>query len=99
MEIHGNAFTVWSVWGTEYQSLVSSGDCPFRLHYLKDRNRALRPHRPTECQHYKGSGTEAALFPISVEGQPGKEIDKIFSPSFEPLECNLFNFNSGLITI
>lgn len=38
MEIHGNVFTVWSVWGTEYQSSVSSGDCPFRLHYLMDGN-------------------------------------------------------------
>jgi len=56
MEIHGNAFTVWSVWGTEYQSSVGSGDRPFRLRYLKDRNRALRPHRPAERQHHKGSG-------------------------------------------
>lgn len=45
--------------------------------------------------------TEAAPIPISPKGQPGEEIDKIFfSPSrtsFQPLQCDLFNFNSALM--
>lgn len=45
--------------------------------------------------------TEAGPIPISPKGQPGEEIDKIFfSPSrtsFQPLQCDLFNFNSALM--
>lgn len=99
MEIHGNAFTVWSVLGTEYQSSVSSGDCPFRPHYLKDGNIALRPHRLTECQHYKRTGLRLHCFLSALKVNAGKREIRCFPPPFEPLECNPFNFNSTLITI
>lgn len=55
MEIHGNMFTVSTVWGTEYQSSVSIGVCPLRLHYLLDGKPILMPRRWTECQRYKAT--------------------------------------------
>lgn len=54
MEIHGNVFTASTVWGAEYQSSVSIGVCPLRLHYLLDGNTIPMPRRWTECQRYKG---------------------------------------------
>lgn len=55
MEIHGNVFTVSTVWGTEYQSSVSAGVCPLRQHYLLDENTIPMACRWTECQRYKGT--------------------------------------------
>lgn len=55
MEIHGNVFTVSTVWGTEYQSSVSIGVCPLRLHYLLDGNTIPTPCRRTECHRRKES--------------------------------------------
>jgi len=98
MEIHGNAFTVWSVWGSEYQSSVSSGDCPFRRRYLKDASKAPRPHRLTECQHYKETGLRLQAFLSALKVKPGKNRYHFSSSSLKPLECNLFDFNSALIT-
>lgn len=78
MEIHGNVFTVWSVWGTEYQSSVSSGDCPFRRHYLMDGN-IVPSTQDDRMPILQRDCTEAALFPISNKGQPGEEKDPIVS--------------------
>lgn len=101
MEIHGNAFTVWSVRGTEYQSSVSSGDCPFRLLYLKDRNRTVGPHRLTECQHYKATGLRLHCLLSAVKVNLGKKwIRSPPSPThlLKPPECILFIFNFALFS-
>lgn len=86
MEIHGNVFTVSTVWGTEYQSSVSIGVCPLRLHYLLDGNTIPMPRRWTECQRYKGTEVKLHCWRSAWERKR-----RNFFPSipFEHLETNL----------
>lgn len=90
MEIHGNAFTVWSVWGAEYQSSVSSGDWPFTPHYLKDGEQRDHTGRPS------ASATKEPDRGCSVSYQCWRstcERNRYDSPPLELLEWNLFNLN------
>lgn len=98
MEIHGNAFTVWGIWGAEYQSSVSDEHRPFRLRYLKDREGVLRPPRPTAYRRNKESGLRL----ISTEGQLGKkQICFLLKPQYIQIRftffIKLFKSQLGLI--
>lgn len=84
MEIHGNVFTVSTVWGTEYQSSVSIGVCPLRLHYLLDGNTVPMPRRWTECQHYKGTEVKLHCWRSACKR---KRSSSFASAPFEHLEA------------
>lgn len=86
MEIHGNVFTVSTVWGTEYQSSVSTGVCPLRLHYLLDGNTIPMPRRWTECQRYKGSEVKLRCWRSACQR---KRCNFFPYTPFEHLEANL----------
>lgn len=82
MEIHGNVFTVRRrVWGTEYQSVVSSSYWPPR-EIVRMWAEATTGGRP-ECHHYKETpGPTACRFRASLKVRLGeKEGEKKKKPT------------------